>query len=140
MTKKNRKKNKIDTSGDREPLRHNPFADLLRGQDSADLPEGPEPGSADYAPKSPDVEERLKVLKKVVLRQERKGRGGKTVTLVSGLDKLSERELDELASRMCKALGTGATLEKKTIVLQGDQRVRAHSWLADRGVKNVVAS
>lgn len=142
MSKKNRKKKKIDTSPDTEGLTHNPFANLLQETDLSDLPEGPEQKSESAPEKelSPpeQLQKRLNGVGKVVLRKERKGRGGRTVTLIEGVDDFAEPLLEELASQLKKALGTGATLEEGTVVLQGDQRDRANQWLSERGVKKIV--
>lgn len=73
---------------------------------------------------------------KVVLRYSKKGRGGKKVTLVSGV--LSGRE--ELAKLLKKQLGTGVRIEGDQLVLQGDQRERAARWFESQGVKKVVRS
>ena len=143
MSKKNRKNKKIDTSPDTEGLTHNPFANLLQETDRSDLPQGPEQESESPPQKelSPPqhLQKRLKEVRKVVLRKERKGRGGRTVTLIEGVTDFPESLLEELASQLKKALGTGATLEEGTVVLQGDQRDRANRWLAERGVEEIVA-
>lgn len=72
---------------------------------------------------------------KVVVRRERKGRGGKTVTVVSGL---AADALEKTAKRMRKSLGCGSSVEGETIVLQGDQTDRAAAWLEGEGIKRVV--
>ncbi|MFM7143946.1 MAG: translation initiation factor [Alphaproteobacteria bacterium] len=72
---------------------------------------------------------------KLVLRRERKGRGGKTVTVLDGAP---AGDLSELARAMKKALGCGATVEGGSIVLLGDLSDRARDWLAARGARRVV--
>ena len=74
---------------------------------------------------------------KLVVRREKKGRGGKTVTVLSGLT-LGPPALQALAREMKKALGCGAILEGATIVLQGDIAPRVQSWLQQHGAKQVV--
>jgi translation initiation factor 1 len=74
---------------------------------------------------------------KVVLRRERKGRGGKTATVIEGLS-LRPRHLDRAARDLKRALGCGATVEDDTIVLQGDLAARVTPWLTARGAKKVV--
>ncbi|MCO4772765.1 MAG: translation initiation factor [Deltaproteobacteria bacterium] len=76
---------------------------------------------------------------KAVVRRERKGRGGKTVTVVSGAA-LTGQDLPALAKRMRKALGTGARIEDGAIVVQGDQRDAAAKWLGARGAKVVLGN
>ncbi|HEY3378400.1 MAG TPA: translation initiation factor [Armatimonadota bacterium] len=74
---------------------------------------------------------------KLVVRHERKGRGGKTVTVLSGLS-LPPPNLDHIARAMRKGLGCGATVEQGTIVLQGDLTERAADWLRKHGATQVV--
>jgi translation initiation factor 1 len=68
--------------------------------------------------------------KKISVRTERKGRGGKTVTIVEGLHQ-TEPELQRMAKMMRKGLGCGASIEGGCIVLQGNQVDRATRWLAE---------
>lgn len=70
------------------------------------------------------------------LRMERKGRGGKTVTVLSQLD-ADEGVRAQLARDLRRALGCGARVEGTDIVLQGDVRDRTRTWLLKRGVKRV---
>lgn len=74
---------------------------------------------------------------KVVLRRERKGRGGKTATVIEGI-KLPPSGLDGIARALKRALGCGATVEGNAIVVQGDLAVRIEGWLRTRGVAKVV--
>ncbi len=53
------------------------------------------------------------------VRRETKGRGGKTVTVVSGLP-VDERKLAELAGSLKKRCGCGGTVKDGVIVIQGD--------------------
>ena len=61
-------------------------------------------------------------------RKERKGRGGKTVTVIEGFGVPLDR-LAALVKKMKKALGVGAAVEGDNIVLQGDVAERARQWL-----------
>ena len=108
---------------------NNPFASLasLRGT----LPAGSRTEVATPAPVATQNSA------KVVITRERKGRGGKTVTLVRGFE-LSTEALSVMARDMRHALGTGGTLEDTTIVLNGDQSQRAADWLRQRGLQRIV--
>ncbi len=53
------------------------------------------------------------------VRRETKGRGGKTVTAVSGLS-LPATELKELAGNLKRRCGTGGALKDGVIEIQGD--------------------
>jgi len=71
-----------------------------------------------------------------VVRIEKKGRGGKEVTLVEQLG-LDPVEMSSWATAMKKALGCGGAIEGDTIALQGDVRDRAVAWLTTRGVRKI---
>jgi len=67
-----------------------------------------------------------------VLRLEKKGRGGKTVTVVAGLPR-NASFLATLASDLKRACGTGGTATDDAVEIQGDQRERLRPLLAARG-------
>ena len=66
--------------------------------------------------------------KNIAIRKERKGRSGKTVTVIEGLH-LADSDLNRLARKMRKSLGCGSYVEAECIILQGDQVERARTWL-----------
>lgn len=74
---------------------------------------------------------------KLVVRRERKGHGGKTATRIEGLVG-STRELEEAVRDVKRALGCGATLDGRDVVVQGDQGERLLAFLAERGARKVV--
>ena len=66
------------------------------------------------------------------LRMEKKGRGGKTVTVVYDLPSNSAF-LKELAQELKRACGTGGAVQEDTIELQGDLRDRVREHLVRKG-------
>lgn len=66
------------------------------------------------------------------LRLEKKGRGGKTVTVVYDLPK-NDEFLRDLGQRLKRACGTGGTAAGDAIELQGDMRDRARTFLQGLG-------
>src|SRR5437773_9055686 len=62
------------------------------------------------------------------LRMEKKGRGGKTVTVVAGLPR-NAVFLRELCQELKRACGTGGAVSEDTIELQGDLRDRVREYL-----------
>ena len=66
------------------------------------------------------------------LRVEKKGRGGKTVTVVDGLPR-NDAFLQDLCQELKRTCGTGGTTEDGAIELQGEQRARVRDFLAGRG-------
>ena len=76
---------------------------------------------------------------RAVVRMERAGRGGKTVTVVEKLE-LRPVELEKWLGDLKRALGCGGVVEGAAIVLQGDTRERVGAWLEKRGVKKVTVA
>lgn len=72
---------------------------------------------------------------KLVLRREKKGRGGKTVTVVEGI---RPEAIDALKPRLKKALGCGAKREDDTLVLLGDVGERAAKFFEKDGARRVI--
>ena len=66
------------------------------------------------------------------LRMEKKGRGGKTVTVVYGLPR-NETFLKELSQELKRACGTGGAVANDEIELQGDLRDRVRAVLLNKG-------
>ena len=54
-----------------------------------------------------------------IVRLDRKGRGGKTVTIIEGLH-LPERESEKLLKQMKSELGAGGTVRNGALEIQGD--------------------
>lgn len=61
-----------------------------------------------------------------------KGRKGKGVTLITGIDK-PENDLKILAKRLKQKCGTGGTLKNGTIEIQGDHRTVLKEELEQEG-------
>lgn len=68
----------------------------------------------------------------VRLKRESKGRGGKTVTLVTGLD-LAPAPLKTLTTELKKLCGTGGALKDGIIEIQGEQREKIKPFLEAKG-------
>ncbi|MCP3100131.1 translation initiation factor [Myxococcus sp. K15C18031901] len=107
---------------------HNPFAALAAKREA--LPAGPvtpPPAARTVEPKGPA---------RAVVRMERKGRGGKEVTVVEHLE-LPAPQREVWLKALKNALGCGGVVEDDTLVLQGDQRERLPALLESRGVRKV---
>jgi translation initiation factor 1 len=65
------------------------------------------------------------------LRMEKKGRGGKTVTVIDGLPR-NAAFLKELSQELKRACGTGGTVIDGGIELHGDLRERVREVLAQK--------
>ena len=105
----------------------NPFDALAKLRDS--LPEGPKaPAPAPPAPPKGPA--------RAVVRMERKGRGGKEVTIVEKLG-LKGAVLETWCKDLKQALGCGGVVEGDAIILQGDLRPRIEAVLLKKGVGTV---
>jgi translation initiation factor 1 len=74
----------------------------------------------------------------VRLLRDKKGRGGKTVTLITGVRGTPD-ELEALLSDLKRMCGTGGTLRADVLELQGDFRDRLQAELERRGYTVKVA-
>jgi translation initiation factor 1 len=70
----------------------------------------------------------------VRVRRERKGHGGKTVTVIDGVTG-SEAELTTLAQQLKKLCGTGGTVKDGNIEIQGDHCEKVIAKLTALGYK-----
>jgi translation initiation factor 1 len=115
----------------------NPFEALAALREA--LPPGEEVTAA-RAPEAdaPNDPVARALTRKVVVCRERKGRGGKTATLVRFPDGVDEAALDALARELRHGLGTGAQGEGDAVAVQGDIVERVADWLTKRGAKRIV--
>lgn len=127
-------KDRIDTSGNAQPLANNPFGGL-----SADgLPQAPVQPTA-QSPTSKRKEPNRNRGRVDVVRQTA-GRGGKTVTVISGFKGIAPGELQELARAIQRSAGVGGTLKPGSVIeIQGDQREKACAALEAAGFRPVLA-
>ena len=72
------------------------------------------------------------------IRREVGGRGGKTVTVVTGLP-LDDAALAALSRRLKSACGTSGTVKSGTLEFQGDHREQLVSLLAREGFETKLA-
>ena len=68
------------------------------------------------------------------MRREKKGRGGKTVTTISGIP-LDGRALLDLTSALKRRCGAGGALKDGVVEVQGDHAEVLLAELAARGFK-----
>lgn len=118
------------------PPRHNPFAKLR--ELAKDLPPGPAPEAVDASP-APHTSKSKPAKSypgRVTVRREKKGHGGKAVTIAEG-PALSGHPLATYAKELARALGSGARVEAASLVVQGEQVERVAAWLEQRGFTQV---
>lgn len=106
------------------------WKDTLKNlQTSGTLPEGPETLLETPAEEKPQTHKG-----KLHIAIEKKGRGGKTATIIYGFNG-SDEELQELASTLRHRLGTGGSARGGEILLQGDRRQQTAELLRSLGYK-----
>jgi len=95
--------------------------------DGGSLPEGD-----DTAPHEEQAEPRQ--TGKLSINMEKKGRAGKTATIVSGFT-LPDEAVCEIAATLKSRLGTGGSARGGEILIQGDRRDDVKSLLQQMGYK-----
>jgi translation initiation factor 1 len=70
----------------------------------------------------------------VRLMRDRKGRGGKTVTVITGITG-NDTALSTLAQQLKKLCGSGGTIKDGTIEIQGDHCDKVQMKLVELGYK-----
>ena len=132
------KNGKISTDGG-DGLRQNPFgglSGLSLPSGSAQPPLAPTASTPKASnPSQPPRKDRGRV---DILR-EKAGRGGKTVTVVTGFVGIGLPEKETLAKKMQKACGVGGTVKDGRIEIQGDKRDEAAKILVEAGFRPVFA-
>jgi translation initiation factor 1 len=76
---------------------------------------------------------------RVDITRQTAGRGGKTVTVVSGFTGIGQSEKEQLAQKMQRACGAGGTVKDGCIEIQGDKREPVAKILAAAGFRPVFA-
>ncbi len=127
------RKEKINTSGASPSLAFSAF-EALNALDTAALPPGTfQPlSSPQTLPSDKPKKGRL------ILRREKKDRGGKTVVVIYGFDQLPGwgfDKMDTLCREVRKKIGCGGTVEGKEIMIQGDQPTRVAEYLETQGFR-----
>jgi translation initiation factor 1 len=112
----------------------NPFDALS----SDGLPPGPDAKPADSTPRTPPKPARKHRGRVDIIRQTA-GRGGKTVTVVTGFVGISLSEKEQLARTMQKVCGTGGTVKEGRIEIQGDKRAEVARILTEANFRPVFA-
>jgi len=114
----------------------NPFAQLS----DEGLPPGPkEISSGSLHPTNAGSIPSGKNRGRVDIKRNTAGRGGKTMTVVSGFVGIGLPEKEKLAKQMQKFCGTGGTVKEGQIEIQGDKRTEVARILTEAGFRPVFA-
>tara|TARA_B100000212_G_C26898160_1_gene332522 strand:- start:183 stop:491 length:309 start_codon:yes stop_codon:yes gene_type:complete len=71
--------------------------------------------------------------KKITIQKEKKGKKGKTITVISGFRSQSTSQLAELLKKLKVYCGTGGSLNERGIQLQGDMQDKVKFYLREEG-------
>jgi translation initiation factor 1 len=104
-----------------------PFAAL----NGLNLPPGPD----DPEPQKESKPAVNLVPNRVIVRLEKKGRRGKSVTVLTGFDRKYPQQLADLSRELRRKLGVGGKVADGTVELQGDQRRKAADYLEGLGYR-----
>jgi translation initiation factor 1 len=130
--------NKIPTDGG-APLGQNPFAQLAAASTGERKPDTRKLESAQSIRNPASEIRNPKNRGRVDITRQTAGRGGKTVTVVSGFIGISQSEKEQLAKKMQRACGAGGTVKDGCIEIQGDKREPVAKILAAAGFRPVFA-
>lgn len=120
-----------------DEMSHNPFAAAFGGLDRSEQDSKESDATSTESAPSETSETSYRFAAKVVLRREKKGRGGKTVTRVEGIEAQAPG-LEALARTLGKALGARAFVEDGQLLISGDQCQSAAKWLTKAGAPKIV--
>ncbi len=124
---------KVPTDGG-QSLGQNPFGAL----NAAGLPSVPQ--NAPAQPRQASSRSQPNTNRgRVDIKRTTAGRGGKTVTLVTGFVGIGLPEKEQLAKKMRNACGCGGTVKDGDIEIQGDQREKIAAILSEAGFRPVFA-
>ncbi len=82
-------------------------------------------------------EENFQKISKINISKQKKGKKGKTITLIKGLSIRNEIEVKELLKKLKVFCGTGGTLIGEDIQLQGDMVNKSIKFLRKEGFQNL---
>jgi translation initiation factor 1 len=124
MSRPNDSRKKVDVSRPTAPLGFNPFAALGEVEALKNLAPTPEPKKPESPAKTPSPEvPPPKSRGRLILRREKKDRGGKVVVIIFGFAELPGANavmIADLARQLKGKLGCGGSFDRHEIVLQGD--------------------
>lgn len=93
-------------------------------------------GNPENAPDLPteeiEIDTRNRSKQRVRVLLDKKRRGGKAVTLITGIDE-SDEYISELGKILKKKCGVGGSAKNGEIIVQGDHRDKVIQYLIDQG-------
>lgn len=100
------------------------------------MPDSVDTDDSDMAPELDENTVATNLCPKLDIVYERKGRAGKSVTIICGFSSgIDDETISALASRLRKRLGTGGSARGGEILIQGDRRTDVLRLLQEEGYK-----
>ena len=81
--------------------------------------------------------ENFRKISKINISKQKKGKKGKTITLIKGLGIKNEIEIKKFLKKMKVFCGTGGTVIGEDIQLQGDMLDKSIEFLRNEGFQNL---
>lgn len=130
-------KKRIATEGEQGKLQNSIFSEAL---EDLDLPVGDAEAPSREQDTPPPPKKAKGPSPRLDLKREKKGRGGKTVIVISGFpNSVGSSQLKALLKKLQAACGTGGSIQGKSLEIQGDHRDLLCSLLQDEGYRPVLA-
>jgi translation initiation factor 1 len=138
MSRPNHPRKKVDVASPAAPLQFNPFAALDEVEALKNLTPAPEPKKTAPTPKVTTEIAPPKSRGRLILRREKKDRGGKVVVVIFGFAELPGANavmIADLARQLKGKLGCGGSFDRHEIVLQGDRCAEVCAALENMGFR-----
>lgn len=129
-----KKSKKVDFSDHR--ILHNPFLEISEKLGLIQRDEVAQADDKNKMSSKTDPSLAMDVIERVILRKEKKGRSGKTVTVIE-IRPANKVDLSVISKSLKNAIGCGGKTEGTLIVLQGDIAGRVEEWFKSRGVSAI---
>ena len=137
MSRRERRAKRKLSLGSSEDFGSSPFDSLV----TEGLPESASSSSSPAPKRAPvDNKDGMGMGDRLEIRREKSGRGGKTVTTISGFrSRICRQARNGMLKEVKTKLGTGGTWDGDCMEIQGDKRQELVSWLSDLGFRPVLA-
>ena len=137
MSRRERRAKRKLSLGSSEDFGSSPFDSLV----TEGLPESASSSSSPAPERAPvDKKDGMGMGDRLEIRREKSGRGGKTVTTISGFrSRICRQVRNGMLKEVKTKLGTGGTWDGDCMEIQGDKRQELVSWLSDLGFRPVLA-